>query len=371
MASVPAELAIGRGVPGVNVAIVCPYDLGSNGGVQDQAVRMVGWLRELGNTVTLIGPGTQGPPDHPLPDGTVLLGPTRVITANRSSTPIMLDPRVGTTLRGVMADTDVVHIHEPLMPAVSVLATRIGDVPKVGTFHADPPTWVRRTYRGTGMVLRRVLSRIDVATATSPVSRSAIARFIDARIVPNGVEIAAYRPGTKRAGSVAFLGRDDPRKGLDVLLTAWPAVLEAVPRAHLTVMGASRDLSVPGVTYLGRVSEQEKADVLSTTEIYCAPNLGGESFGIVLVEAMASGCAVLASGIPAFAHVVSDAGALVAPQDPVGLASRIVSLLVDDTRREELQSAALVRAAEFEGRTVATLFEQAYHDAIAHHGRPR
>lgn len=355
----------------MNVAIVCPYDLGLNGGVQDQAIRLVGWLGELGHAVTLIGPGTQGPSDHPLPNGTVLLGPTRVISANRSSTPIMVNPRIGNMLRQVMADPDIVHIHEPLMPTVSVMATRIGDVPKVGTFHADPPPWVRRTYRGTGMVLRRMLSKIDVATATSPVSRSAISRFIDTRIVPNGVEIAAYRPGTKRSGSVAFLGRDDPRKGLDVLLAAWPSVLEAVPHAHLTVMGASRDLPVPGVTYLGRVTEQEKADVLATTEIYCAPNLGGESFGIVLVEAMASGCAVVASGIPAFAHVVGDSGELVAPQDPVGLASRIVTLLVDDTRRGELQSAALVRAAEFEGRTVATMFEGAYHDAIAHHGRPR
>lgn len=355
----------------MNVTIVCPYDLGSNGGVQDQAIRLVGWLGELGHDVTLIGPGTEGPPGFELPFGTVLLGQTRTVAANKSSTPIMLNPRVGKTLSAAMADADVVHIHEPLMPTVSLAATRIGDIPKVGTFHADPPTWIRRTYRGTGMLLRQIISKIDVATATSPVSRSAIARMIDARIVPNGVEIAAYRPSDKRAGSVAFLGRDDPRKGLDVLLAAWPSVVEAVPGANLTVIGAARDTPMPAVSYLGRVSEQEKADVLSTSEVYCAPNLGGESFGIVLVEAMASGCAIVASGIPAFAHVVGDAAEIVAPGDPAGLASRIVTLLTGEERRMELQTASLQRAQAFEGRSVATMFEAAYTDAIAAHGRPR
>ncbi len=355
----------------MNVAIVCPYDLGRSGGVQDQAIRLVGWLGDLGHDVTLIGPGIEGTSGAELPPGTVLIGRTRTITANKSSTPIMVNPRVRKALSAAMADADVVHIHEPLMPTVSLAATRIGDVPKVGTFHADPPTWIRRTYRSTGMLLRQIVSKIDVATATSPVSRSAISHMIDARIVPNGVEIGAYTPNTKRPASVTFLGRDDPRKGLDVLLAAWPAVVHAVPDANLTVVGATRDIQTSAVTYLGRVTEQEKADVLSTSEIYCAPNLGGESFGIVVVEAMAAGCAVVASGIPAFAHVVGDAAEIVAPGDPVGLASRIVTLLTDTERRLELQLTGLQRANMFDGRTVATMFEAAYMDAIAAHGRPR
>lgn len=327
----------------------------------------MGWLGDLGHDVMLIGPGTEGPSGSELPTGTILMGRTRTVTANKSSTPIMLNPRVRKTLSVAMADADVVHIHEPLMPTVSLAATRIGDIPKVGTFHADPPTWVRRTYRSTGMLLRPILSNIDVATATSPVSRSAIAHMIDARIIPNGVEIGAYRPTDKRSASVVFLGRDDPRKGLDVLLSAWPSVIQAVPDANLTVIGAARDAPMPSVTYLGRVSEQEKADVLSTSEVYCAPNLGGESFGIVLVEAMAAGCAVVASGIPAFAHVAGDAAEIVAPGDPAGLASRIITLLTNEERRSELQSAARQRAQVFAGQTVAGMFEAAYMDAIAAH----
>lgn len=355
----------------MNVVIVCPYDLGRNGGVQDQAIRLVGWLGKLGHDVKLIGPGTEAPAGSELPVGTVLIGRTRTVTANKSSTPIMLNPRVRKALSAAMADADVVHIHEPLMPTVSLTATRIGDMPKVGTFHADPPRWIRRTYRGAEMLLRPIVAKLDVATATSPISRSAISRLIDARIVPNGVEIAAYKPADKRSASVAFLGRDDPRKGLDVLLAAWPSVVQAVPEANLTVIGAARDTAMSAVTFLGRVTERDKADVLSTSEIYCAPNLGGESFGIVLVEAMAAGCAVVASGIPAFAHVVGNAAEIVAPGDPVGLASRIVTLLTDDQRRGDLQSAALERARTFEGLTVATMFETAYVDAIAAHRRPR
>ena len=160
----------------MRVAIVCPYDLGAAGGVQDQATRLVGWLDQLGHDATLVGPGREGP------DGAVLLGGTATIPANRAATPISVDPRVRGRLLEVFGEVDVAHIHEPLMPTVSLTASRVGDLPKVGTFHADPPGWARRGYRGTGALLRRIVSKLDVMTATSPVSRSAIDRLGDVRI---------------------------------------------------------------------------------------------------------------------------------------------------------------------------------------------
>ena len=345
----------------MRIAIVCPYDLGLNGGVQDQAIRLTDWLGAFGHDTVLVGPGEQGP------EGAVLLGSTRVVKANRAATPIRLNPRVRGTIVEILREVDVAHIHEPLMPSVSLVATRSGDVPRVGTFHADPPPLVRAAYTGTGMLLRRIVSKLDVATASSPVSRSAIAGFVDARVVPNGIETSDYGGRTKAPLSVSFLGRDDERKGLGVLLAAWPTVAACVPEATLTIMGADRPTERSDVTFMGRVSEKVKAAELAKSEVYCAPNLGGESFGIVLAEAMASGCAVVVSAIPAFTHVAGNAAEYVAPSDAAALADRIVALLTDTDRRVSLQTLALDRSAKFDGPFVASQFVTAYEDAIAAH----
>lgn len=344
----------------MRVALVCPYDLGAHGGVQDQAIRLRRWLEDLGHSAMLVGPGESGP------DGAVLLGKTRTLQANQSSTPITLDPRIGRRLAEILEDVDVVHIHEPLMPTIGVAAARNGNQPRVGTFHADPPKWVRRGYRLTRLAAKRVVRNLDVTTATSPVSRSAVAPFADPRIIPNGVDIADYPTGPKVEARVAFLGRDDERKGLDVLLEAWPRVLEAVPGSTLAVIGADRETPDPSIRFLGRVSEQEKQNELAAAEVYCAPNLGGESFGIVLVEAMASGCAVVASALPAFTHVTGGTADLVAPGHAAGVAAAIVSLLQNPRLLSARKLAATERAETFAGPKVAAQFLAAYEDAIIH-----
>lgn len=361
MASVPAELADRSGVSTVKVAIVCPYDLGRDGGVQDQAIRLRGWLTDLGHEAVLVGPGTEGP------DDAILLGTVHVVQANRSATPISFDPRVGSQLKKIFGDVDVAHIHEPLMPTIGIAATRVGTVPKVGTFHADPPAWVRRSYKGARLVARGLVSKLDVSTATSSVSLSAVSSFVTPRIVPNGIDTALYGGEVKTPLSVCFLGRDDPRKGLSVLLDAWPAVADAVPGARLTVMGSDRDTDRADIRMLGRVSEEDKRAELARSAIYCAPNLGGESFGIVVAEAMASGCAPVVSAIPAFAHVAGGAAEFVAPGDVAGLAERLVALLRNETRCEELQTSATRRSHDFDGATVAAAYVEAYEEAIALH----
>ncbi|MGI9641652.1 MAG: glycosyltransferase family 4 protein [Acidimicrobiia bacterium] len=347
----------------MRVALVCPYDLGKPGGVQDQVFRLRQWLLDAGHEPTVIGPGDDGP------DGSVLLGSSVGVRANKSSVPIALDPRVLRKVRSAIGDVDVVHIHEPLMPMVSLAATRINDLPTVGTFHADASTVARRSIRLGMPVVRGVVSRLDVMTAVSAVAGSVVQGIGELRTIPNGVDVSHYQAGTKLAGSVVFLGRDDPRKGLDILLEAWPVVRAAVPDASLTVIGAHRDEAPEGVLYLGRVSEADKQAALSTASIYVAPNTGGESFGIVLVEAMASGCAVIASALPGFVRVVGDAGELVRPTDVPGLAERIVAVLDDDARRIRLGEAAQERAALFDGPKVANHYIEAYEDAVAIHGR--
>ncbi|MFV2001125.1 MAG: glycosyltransferase family 4 protein [Acidimicrobiia bacterium] len=345
----------------MNVAIVCPYDLGRPGGVQDQVIKLDRWLSDLGHEVTVIGPGTEGP------ENAILLGPTTVVKANASSAPISLNPKVRASIDAAVERSDVVHIHEPLMPTVSLAATRITKKPTVGTFHADPPRWARRGYSAISPVLKKTLSRLDVVTTVSPVSRSAIRSVVDARLIPNGIDLPSYRHDEKIDGRVVFLGRDDARKGLDVLLTAWHEVVDLHPGATLHVVGASRESEIRGVEFLGRVSEDDKIDELSVAEVFVAPNLGGESFGIVVAEGMASGAAVVASGIPAFLYVLGDAGEIVAPGDASGLAQRISDLLTDADRCSAKGLAGLERAKQFSGTRVASMYATAYEDARTLH----
>ncbi len=345
----------------MKVAIVSPYDLGLPGGVQDQVVRLSHWLEDLGHESTVIGPGVEGP------DGAILLGQTRAIRANRASTPIGLDPRISKRVKEAIHSADVVHIHEPLMPIVSTSATTISTHPTVGTFHADPPNWARFGYRVGSPIWKKAIKRLDVVTTVSKVSGSAIAPFARARVIPNGIDVADYNGIVKSPHRVAFLGRDDERKGLQVLLDAWPSVIEALPEAELRVIGAARDDEIAGVTFLGRIDEDEKRTELGRAEIFCAPNLGGESFGIVVAEGMASGCAVVASGIPAFVGVLGDSGVFVPPGDAYGIADAITLLLTDRQLLAEKQQAAQASVVAFDGLSVARMYVTAYEDAIAHH----
>ena len=345
----------------MRVAVICPYDLGAPGGVQDQAISLQRWLTDLGHEVTLIGPGADGP------DGAVLIGSTRTITANASAVPIAIDPRVAGAVRDAVGDADVVHVHEPFMPMVSLAATRIKDLPVVGTFHADASTLVRRAFRIGAPLARGIAARLDVKTAVSPVAESVVDRLGPIRIIPNGIDLRVFRVDPKQPGSVVFVGRDDERKGLDVLLAAWPGVIEAVPHAELTVVGAIRSDPPPGVTYLGRVPDDEKQAVLARSEVAVTPNLGGESFGIVVAEAMASGCAVVASALPAFTRVLGSTGRLVKVGDSHGVEAAVIDLLTHGSEREELVAASMDRVQMFDGRTVAAEYVSAYEDAIASH----
>ncbi len=343
----------------MKVGLVSPYDLGRPGGVQDQVIRLAGWLRDAGHEPRIVGPGTEGP------GGAILLGSTRVVTANRARTPIRLDPRVGRELAAALGDVDVIHVHEPLMPAVSPAALRVDGPAKVATFHADPPSWVRRLYRHGRSGVRLAVRNAAVITAVSPVAGSSIDGVVEYRIIPNGIDVDQYETGPKTPGRVAFLGRDDERKGLPVLLKAWPAVRDAVPDATLSVLGATREESIGGVEFFGWVGDDVKQAELGTAAVFCAPNLGGESFGIIVAEAMASGCAIVASNIPAFEHVAGPTAKFVEPTNPEELAYQIIALLLDPGIASHLGAAATERVQRFDGSSVAADYIGAYEDAIA------
>ncbi|MGA8040931.1 MAG: glycosyltransferase family 4 protein [Acidimicrobiia bacterium] len=342
----------------IRVGLVSPYDLSTPGGVQAQVLGLARYLDRSGDRPVVIGPG--------LPEGIsgVDLGPTIAVPGNRSRVPLSFDPRIRARIQEAAAQLDVLHVHEPLMPLVSLMATH-ARTPVVATFHADPGPFGREAYRFLRPFLRRLLGETVAITAVSETAASVLGDGADeAVIIPNGVDTSSFRADVDRVpGRVCFVGRDERRKGLDVILDAWPGVISTHPGAELVVIGARRD--VGNVRWMGRVDERIKIETLASSSLFVAPQLGGESFGIVIVEAMAAGAAVVASDLGPFRSVVGEAARLFPVGDHATLAVELNDLL---DRPDEVRRLARLgddRARSFDWERVGPLYRSVYTRAIA------
>ncbi len=342
----------------MKIGLVSPYDLSRPGGVQAQVLGLAKSLEAGGDEPLVIGPE--------LPDGIsgVDLGRSFVVPGNGSKVPISIDPTVRRVMRSVAASFDVLHVHEPLMPTVSLSALRVG-VPVVATFHAAPGEMGIRFYNLLGGLITRILGpNVRKVSAVSETARAPIPPGLHVAIVPNGIDVASLQVDVERnPRRVVFLGRDEPRKGLDVLLEAWPLVLEEVPGVELVVMGAERDL--PGIEWMGRVDDDVKTEMLNSAAIYVAPNSGGESFGIVLLEAMAAGAAVISSDLDAFTDVGGDAARYFKNGNPESLSNEIVRMLRHEDIRSALSEAGRARAAEFDWGFVSAAYRTLYEESLS------
>ena len=345
--------------------MVSPYSLDHPGGVQAQAGLLVGWLRSEGEEAWLVAPGSEGGPE-----GTVYLGHTVGVRTNRSVAPVRLSRGTAAAVEKAIAGADVVHIHEPFVPAVALGALRVPAIAKVGTFHADPGRGVRFLYS----LLRRrwssLAGNLSVATAVSPVAAEAVSSIVDpVRIIPNAIDLGELTVQVTRDPlRVAFLGRDEPRKGLGVLLEAWPAVRHLVPGAELVVMG-SRRAARSGVRFLGEVDDATKMQELAAAAVFVAPNTGGESFGLILLEAMAAGCAIVASDLASFHYVAGDAATYSPPGDAPALARALGTILRDQDVRSEYQRRSKDRVRTFDRRQVVSDYLKVYAEAVEIAGR--
>jgi phosphatidylinositol alpha-mannosyltransferase len=349
----------------MRIGIVCPYDVGAPGGVQQLTGELGAHLLAVGDDVVFVGAGSSWFHHEPdLDEITVYAGGTITVRANRSDAPVALNPVSWPRVRRALSTVDVVHVHEPLIPLVGWMGLTTGK-PLVVTFHADPPRWVTRLY---GMVpgLHARLRR-SIVTVVSRVAATGLpTSWGEPRVVPNAIDVASYAPQVDRAARrVAFLGRDEPRKGLSVLLEAWPAITAVVPDAELVVMGAARGGPIPGVRFMGRVGDEEKKRVLASSQVYVAPNVGGESFGIVVVEGMAAGCAVVTSDIPAFVEVGGDATIRV-PVGSAGKLGAVVSeLLADPSTTRDLGDRARSRSMAYDWSTVVCRYRELYEEVLS------
>ncbi|HEV8207081.1 MAG TPA: glycosyltransferase family 4 protein [Acidimicrobiia bacterium] len=356
----------------MRVLLVSPYSLSVFGGVQGQVLGLARSLREIGVDARVVSP-CDGPPPEP---GIITVGPSTNFTSNGSIAPIAGGkPVARRTLEARrVIEPDVIHLHEPLVPGPTQTLLLGADEPLVGTFHASYSGRFNPWYRLFRPPLKRWLDRLAIRTAVSKEAAEVAQLSFDGEydIVPNGVDVPQFAKATpwpSEHPTILFVGRHEPRKGLGVLLDAF-AGLER--DAVLWVAGegpetdALRTRGVPDVEWIGRISEEEKARRLRAATVFCAPALGGESFGIVLLEAMSASTAVVASDIDGFRNVArADRDALlVEPSDAGALRDALRRLLDDASHRAELIASGEQRAGEFSMRHVAEHFVTLYEAAI-------
>jgi phosphatidyl-myo-inositol alpha-mannosyltransferase len=367
----------------VRIGIVSPYSFDVPGGVQLHVRDLAEHFISLGHHVSVLAPSDE---DTPLPDYVVSSGRAVPVRYNGSVARLSFGPmtaaRVGRWVEA--GGFDVVHLHEPVTPSVSVLALWAVEGPIVATFHTS--NLRSRAMQAAYPLLRPSLEKISARIAVSEDARRTVTTHLggDAVVIPNGVFVerfasAKHRPcweGTPARPTIAFLGRmEEPRKGMPVLSQALPHILREIPGMRVLIAGPGDPVSVrermtaqaaAACEFLGPVSDQDKASLLASVDLYVAPNTGGESFGIILIEAMSARATVLASDLSAFARVLRGgvAGQMFRNEDPVDLARAVVALLRNPIRREQLAVAGRERANAFDWSVVAADVMAVYETVI-------
>ena len=348
----------------MKVAIVVPFSWSFWGGVPEHADHQARALRGLGFDVRVVighdPPGRLTKMLHPRhgrherPPGYVVpVGRSVIVPANDSLANVVLSPATMVRIRRLFREErfDLVHVHEPITPVIATYALAAADCPIVATFHAagESLNW----YGPAARVFGVLLDRIDYRIAVSERARETAQRYLGpvaVEVVPNGVVLPAAADVRDRKRHVVFIGRHEPRKGLAVLLRAWPRVARRTG-ARLRVVGADplsvrwlmrrHGLSADGVDLLGSIREEELTRELLQASVLAAPSLGRESFGMVLTRAFGCATPVVASAIEGYSDVVTSAtGVLVPPGEADALADALVSLLEDEPRRRALGLAA-------------------------------
>lgn len=366
----------------LRVGLVCPYSVDRPGGVQNHVLGLAAALRALGHRPAVLAPGDLGPGNlSPADEQFTSAGPAVPVPYNGSIARVSFGPVTAARVRRWLrqGDFDLVHLHEPITPSIALLALRYADVPVVATYHTATPR--SRTMQLAGDALRRLIEKIDAGIAVSESARDVVVRHLgrDPVVVPNGFDHARFRSaavtspaarGRWRGGDrprLTFLGRlDEPRKGLAVLLDALPAIRAAVGDVEVCLAGHGMapggSTAWRGVRVLGGIDERHKQTLLAGTDVFVAPQVARESFGIVLLEALAAGAEVVASDLSAFVELLHRPGDVPAGQlfrrgDPLALAAAVTRVLGDEVRR---QPAAADHAARYDWLEVAPRIAEIY-----------
>jgi phosphatidyl-myo-inositol alpha-mannosyltransferase len=376
----------------VKIGIVVPFSWSFWGAVVEHAELQAEALEARGHEVRLVmgndPPGQFTRALHPRvgrhgnpPANVIPIGRSVIVPANGSLPNIILSPRAIRRIKRVLEQErfDVLHLHEPMTPVTCISVLALATAPIVATHHASGDLgWMKLGMPAWGFLM----SRIDERIAVSERARDSAARWLPGHyeIVPNGVLVPPHVDAGQREHTVTFAGRHEPRKGLHVLLRAWPDIHRRTG-ARLQICGSDplavrlllTRLRVPddGIEILGFLPQEELTSLLSRTKALVAPSLGGESFGMVLTRAFACGLPVIASDIPGYREVTTpETSVTVPPDDPLALADAIAALLEDEPRRVALGAAARRLAVDrYSWSDIAQRLEVVYERALANGGR--
>ena len=356
----------------LRIAMVSPYSVSVPGGVQAQVLGLSRELRRLGHEVRVLAP-CDGPPPEPF---VTTLGNSLPTAANGSVAPLAPDPSAALrTIRALNDEAfDIIHLHEPIVPGPTVTALLLKLAPTVGTFHAAGDS---TSYRVLNKTARWAAEHLTTRVAVSDSAKELAHRYLGGEYTTlfNGIELQRYqKPHVDREASptIFFCGRYEPRKGLEVLLQA----MSHIP-ADVKLWIASDGLGIDDlqntygadsrIKWLGRISEEDKLDRLARCSVFCAPSLRGESFGIVLLEAMAAGAPLVASNISGYNNVTSSErnALLVEPGNPVELARCIMRTFKEPELRKSLVTGGYERATDFSMERLAEQYLSIYRKLLS------
>jgi phosphatidylinositol alpha-mannosyltransferase len=376
----------------MKLALVSPYDFAYPGGVTQHVVNLAEQFIARDHQVHIVAPSSadESEPEFSLDAPIHRIGRVVSIPANGSVARITLSVRSYLQAKRLLQeqDFDLIHLHEPMMPALPLTVLRHSSTVNIGTFHAYRNT--RLTYFYGKPILRPFFRKLHGHIAVSSAARDFVGEYFpaDYRIIPNGIDFERFferRPPLPELAdnrpTVLFVGRLEKRKGLRFLLRAWPMVLERQPDARLVVVGRGRPLegyrrfarrqgwSAADVVFAGYVPADDLPRYYQASDIFCAPNTGQESFGIVLLEAMAAGTAIVASDIAGYRDVVSQGveGLLVERQNPGALADAICRLLANPELRAHMRRAGQTKARLYDWPRVANQVLDFYGEVLDRH----
>jgi phosphatidylinositol alpha-mannosyltransferase len=366
----------------IRIGMVCPYGWDTPGGVQSHIRDLAEHLIEEGHYVSVLTPISDDSVKHE--DYVVNAGKPISIPVNGSVARVLFGPIASLRAKQWIAsgDFDLLHLHEPAIPSLSLLACSAAEGPLVGTFHVSTPK--KKAIYAIGPILEPIVEKLNARIAVSELARSTLKDHFDtdAVVIPNGIDGQKYANAKinseySNGHTVGFIGRiEEPRKGLKVLIDSLSIVARFIPDVQFLVAGPGDSNEFTKklnpqlksrIKFLGLLSNEEKERFLKSIQIYVAPNTGSESFGIILTEALSAGTAVVASDIPAFKAVLEngEAGELFKNEDSADLAKVLVALLRDDDKRKRLGENGRLSAQKYDWQVVAEQIENVYEMAIA------
>ncbi len=384
----------------MKIGLVSPYDWSYPGGVQQHIAHLAAELRSRGHTVRILTPAT-GPRSHQVEYGVYRLGWAAPVRVNGSVARVAVAPDLKGRIRNLLLreQFDVLHLHEPLASALPLTMLHLSGVSgaiNVGTFHAYARHGLTSTcewaYVSAKPFLGRYARRLHGRIAVSQPALEFVSRFFpgEYRVIPNGVDTVRFSPNVPPLPqfmdgklNVLYLGRLEARKGAKYLLRAIPLIREHYPNTRFIIagdgplrVGFERLVAQAGwrdVIFPGRISAEDLPGLYTSAHVYCAPNTGGESQGIVLLEALASGRAVVASNIAGFRTVVThrEDGLLVSPSNHDELAWAVCHLLGDEAERVRLGAAGRLRALDFSWERIGGRVEEYYGELSARFAHAR